>query len=664
MKLFIFCVLLTGCLSTPIQQGRQFRDETRNSDGTVVGKYGYQDPSGALRIVKYTAGKDGFVATGDGVPVAPSAPGQPMVWTGEQPIVVEPAPLAYANKQQVLAVDDQQRPLTVEDDVEAREEVASDQESKPDDESKVDTEPKVDTEEKVDDEPKVKQNVQNSETPVVPVVQSVKTPKKQDSQVDNLQDRDQTFPQVLSGQRRLVEPQPESGVKGKKSQQPSGIVSPVGRKHIVYQSVQHGIPLTIQEHREVPLVRVPVSPSISGIQNQVVSGVKGRPVIQYQIGQPGVIQQIVNPLDRRPGQVLHSGVLQPIVGGQRQVQYILQPVVHQNLGLDQRQVVIQPEVQQIFGLDQGNVRFIQQGINAGQSPIVDQRYFSVQQVANLDDRQEEDRKEIGVQPVSQPEVSQIGVGVDHRQVHVVSGVQNIVKPGILEQRHIVKPDVVQQVGGVVDQRHVQVVQSGVLDSGNIDYRVFQQSVQPQSVGNDQIGKVQHVIGYQYIIPTERRNAVSDERVIVQSQPKVDHVVQMPLSNQQVVISPWVSQSGWQLRQPMNQIVSDRNVHSVIQQQVPVSDLQAYYQSIRESPVSQIGQIQQQAENQYVSQLGQWPSVMQPIQLSGIQGVQEPIRRVDSDVEIGRQPVVLVDRQVEQRPRIIPQNYGTKSMVNV
>ncbi len=81
---------------------------------------------GALRIVKYTAGKDGFVATGDGVPVVAGAPGQPLVWTGEQPIIVEPAPLTYGLKQtktgQVLSAQDQQRHLTTEEEVEAREE--------------------------------------------------------------------------------------------------------------------------------------------------------------------------------------------------------------------------------------------------------------------------------------------------------------------------------------------------------------------------------------------------------------------------------------------------------------------------------------------------------------------------------------------------------------
>jgi hypothetical protein len=81
---------------------------------------------GALRIVKYTAGKDGFVATGDGVPVIASAPGQPLVWTGEQPIIVEPAPLNYGSKQvktgQALSAQDQQRYLTTEEEIEAREE--------------------------------------------------------------------------------------------------------------------------------------------------------------------------------------------------------------------------------------------------------------------------------------------------------------------------------------------------------------------------------------------------------------------------------------------------------------------------------------------------------------------------------------------------------------
>ncbi|XP_022249221.1 uncharacterized protein LOC111087307 [Limulus polyphemus] len=45
--------------------GQSFRSETRLPDGTVKGSYGYIDSEGRQRIVKYIAGKGGFVAEGD-----------------------------------------------------------------------------------------------------------------------------------------------------------------------------------------------------------------------------------------------------------------------------------------------------------------------------------------------------------------------------------------------------------------------------------------------------------------------------------------------------------------------------------------------------------------------------------------------------------------------
>lgn len=44
--------------------GQVFRQEKRLADGTVVGKYGYVDEYGKQRIVSYTAGINGFQATG------------------------------------------------------------------------------------------------------------------------------------------------------------------------------------------------------------------------------------------------------------------------------------------------------------------------------------------------------------------------------------------------------------------------------------------------------------------------------------------------------------------------------------------------------------------------------------------------------------------------
>ncbi|XP_013771973.1 RNA polymerase II degradation factor 1-like [Limulus polyphemus] len=58
--------------------GQSFRKETRLPDGTVKGAYGYLDKEGRQRIVRYTAGKEGFKAEGDvgpdGIP-AGTAPG-------------------------------------------------------------------------------------------------------------------------------------------------------------------------------------------------------------------------------------------------------------------------------------------------------------------------------------------------------------------------------------------------------------------------------------------------------------------------------------------------------------------------------------------------------------------------------------------------------------
>lgn len=63
--------------------GQSFREETRLPDGTVKGAYGILDASGKQRIIRYTAGKNGFTAEGDvgpnGAPgVAPGPAPQPV----------------------------------------------------------------------------------------------------------------------------------------------------------------------------------------------------------------------------------------------------------------------------------------------------------------------------------------------------------------------------------------------------------------------------------------------------------------------------------------------------------------------------------------------------------------------------------------------------------
>ncbi|KAF8786805.1 hypothetical protein HNY73_008477 [Argiope bruennichi] len=54
--------------------GQSFREETRLPDGTVQGAYGYVDETGKQRVIKYTAGKNGYQVEGDGIPKAPAAP--------------------------------------------------------------------------------------------------------------------------------------------------------------------------------------------------------------------------------------------------------------------------------------------------------------------------------------------------------------------------------------------------------------------------------------------------------------------------------------------------------------------------------------------------------------------------------------------------------------
>lgn len=52
--------------------GVDFKEET-DAAGNRRGSYSYLDPNGQKRTVSYTAGKDGFRATGDHLPVAPEA---------------------------------------------------------------------------------------------------------------------------------------------------------------------------------------------------------------------------------------------------------------------------------------------------------------------------------------------------------------------------------------------------------------------------------------------------------------------------------------------------------------------------------------------------------------------------------------------------------------
>lgn len=52
------------------EDGVQFKEES-DAAGNRVGTYSYVDPNGQRRTITYTAGKQGFQATGDGIPQAP-----------------------------------------------------------------------------------------------------------------------------------------------------------------------------------------------------------------------------------------------------------------------------------------------------------------------------------------------------------------------------------------------------------------------------------------------------------------------------------------------------------------------------------------------------------------------------------------------------------------
>lgn len=58
------------------EDGVDFKEES-DANGDRRGSYSYVDPSGQRRTISYTAGKNGFVATGDHLPVGPAAPAQP-----------------------------------------------------------------------------------------------------------------------------------------------------------------------------------------------------------------------------------------------------------------------------------------------------------------------------------------------------------------------------------------------------------------------------------------------------------------------------------------------------------------------------------------------------------------------------------------------------------
>ncbi|KAG8226675.1 hypothetical protein J437_LFUL005489 [Ladona fulva] len=55
------------------EDGVEFKEES-DGEGNRKGQYSYVGPDGQRRTVQYTAGKNGFMATGDHIPTAPPAP--------------------------------------------------------------------------------------------------------------------------------------------------------------------------------------------------------------------------------------------------------------------------------------------------------------------------------------------------------------------------------------------------------------------------------------------------------------------------------------------------------------------------------------------------------------------------------------------------------------
>lgn len=76
------------------EDGVEFKEES-DVDGNRRGQYSYVDPNGVRRTVHYTAGKDGFRATGDHIPVPVQPPAVPAV-----PSVPAPAPVDHYQHQE------------------------------------------------------------------------------------------------------------------------------------------------------------------------------------------------------------------------------------------------------------------------------------------------------------------------------------------------------------------------------------------------------------------------------------------------------------------------------------------------------------------------------------------------------------------------------------
>ncbi|XP_022709623.1 DNA-directed RNA polymerase II subunit RPB1-like isoform X1 [Varroa jacobsoni] len=84
------------------ENGQSFREETRLPDGSVKGAYGFIDASGKMRIIRYTAGKDGFKAEGD--IFQDGAPANTPGLNGPAPAAAPAAPAAPSHQQRAAPV--------------------------------------------------------------------------------------------------------------------------------------------------------------------------------------------------------------------------------------------------------------------------------------------------------------------------------------------------------------------------------------------------------------------------------------------------------------------------------------------------------------------------------------------------------------------------------
>ena len=68
----MFCLQKTPQFGYKTDNG--FREEQRQPDGTVMGQYGFTDADGKERVVKYSAGVNGYQVLNDGSAPAAAAP--------------------------------------------------------------------------------------------------------------------------------------------------------------------------------------------------------------------------------------------------------------------------------------------------------------------------------------------------------------------------------------------------------------------------------------------------------------------------------------------------------------------------------------------------------------------------------------------------------------